>query len=72
MIVRILAVCAVLVSLELLTFLASRLISDDIYYRPPTEAEFSKAIAYYEALPAEGRALGWLPPALQTLSMCAR
>jgi hypothetical protein len=63
MIVRFLTVCVALVLLELLAFLASRLVSDDVYYRPPTEAEFSGAIAYYEALPAEGRALGWLPPA---------
>ncbi len=63
MVVRILAVGVVLVSLELLAFGASQLLSDDLYYRPPTEAEFARAVAAWEALPAEGRALGWLPPA---------
>ena len=61
MVIRVTAVCIVLALIEASALVVGQLISDDIYYRPPTKPEFTKAIESYETLGPEGKILGWLP-----------
>lgn len=47
--------------IELAAYVTSHFISDDLYYRPPTESEFAKALESRETLSPDDRQLGWLP-----------